>query len=104
MRPNGCRPWQARRLALLLCGKLPPGGIRRSKLSGRSAVPTRHFCLIGADAGHFFDPSGNRNEVFAGGFIYYPDNPKRVWSMDKIGKAIFYYQRELNERFMSVVT
>jgi hypothetical protein len=42
----------------------------------------------------FFDPSGNRNEVFAGGFIYYPDNPKRVWSMDQIGKAIFYYQRE----------
>ena len=32
------------------------------------------------------------------------DNPKRVWSIDKIGKAIFYYQRELNERFMSVVT
>jgi len=52
MRPNGCRPWQARRLALLLCGKLPPGGNRRSKLSGRSAVPTRHFCLISADAGH----------------------------------------------------
>jgi hypothetical protein len=44
------------------------------------------------------------NEVFAGGFIYYPDNPKRVWSIDKIGKAVFYYQRELNERFMSVVT
>ena len=51
-----------------------------------------------------FDPSGNRNEVFAGGFIYYPDNPKRIWSIDKIGKAIFYYQREVNERFMSVVT
>jgi hypothetical protein len=52
---------------------------------------------------YFFDPSGNRNEVFSGGFIYYPDNPKRVWSVDKIGKAVFYYQRELNERFMSVV-
>ena len=34
----------------------------------------------------------------------YPDNPKRVWSIDQIGKAVFYYQRELNERFMSVVT
>jgi catechol 2,3-dioxygenase len=42
--------------------------------------------------------------VFSGGFIYYPDNPRRVWSVDKIGKAVFYYQRELNERFMSVVT
>jgi hypothetical protein len=31
----------------------------------------------------------------------FPDNPKRVWSIDQIGKAV--YQRELNERFMSVV-
>jgi len=65
--------------------------------------PTRHGITRGQTI-YFFDPSGNRNEVFAGGFIYYPDNPKRVWSIDKIGKAIFYYQRELNERFMSVVT
>ena len=65
--------------------------------------PTRHGITRGQTI-YFFDPSGNRNEVLAGGFIYYPDNPKRVWSIDKIGKAIFYYQRELNERFMSVVT
>ena len=65
--------------------------------------PTRHGITRGQTI-YFFDPSGNRNEVFSGGFIYYPDNPKRVWSMDQIGKAIFYYQRELNQRFMSVVT
>ena len=65
--------------------------------------PTRHGITRGQTI-YFFDPSGNRNEVFACGFIYYPDNPKRVWSIDKIGKAVFYYQRELNERFMSVVT
>jgi catechol 2,3-dioxygenase len=65
--------------------------------------PTRHGITRGQTI-YFFDPSGNRNEVFSGGFIYYPDNPTRVWSMDKIGKAVFYYQRELNERFMSVVT
>jgi catechol 2,3-dioxygenase len=65
--------------------------------------PTRHGITRGQTI-YFFDPSGNRNEVFSGGFIYYPDNPRRVWSMDKIGKAVFYYQRELNERFMSVVT
>jgi catechol 2,3-dioxygenase len=65
--------------------------------------PTRHGITRGQTI-YFFDPSGNRNEVFAGGFIYYPDNPQRIWSMDKIGKAVFYYQRELNERFMSVVT
>jgi catechol 2,3-dioxygenase len=65
--------------------------------------PTRHGITRGQTV-YFFDPSGNRNEVFSGGFIYYPDNPPRVWSIDKIGKAVFYYQRELNERFMSVVT
>ena len=65
--------------------------------------PTRHGITRGQTI-YFFDPSGNRNEVFSGGFIYYPDNPKRSWSIDKIGKAVFYYQRELNERFMSVVT
>jgi len=65
--------------------------------------PTRHGITRGQTI-YFFDPSGNRNEVFSGGFIYYPDNPKRVWSIDRIGKAVFYYERELNPRFMSVVT
>ena len=65
--------------------------------------PTRHGITRGQTI-YFFDPAGNRNEVLSGGFIYYPDNPKRVWSMDKIGKAIFYYQREVHERFMGVVT
>jgi hypothetical protein len=63
----------------------------------------RHGITLGQTI-YFFDPSGNRNEVFAGGFIYYPENPKRVWPVDKIAEAIFYYQRELNERFLSVVT
>lgn len=65
--------------------------------------PTRH----GITRGHtiyFFDPSGNRNEVFSGGYTYYPDNPTRVWSADQLGKGIFYYERELNEAFLSVYT
>jgi catechol 2,3-dioxygenase len=65
--------------------------------------PTRHGITRGQTI-YFFDPSGNRNEVFSGGYMYYPDNPQRVWTVDKLGKAVFYYQRELNERFMSVVT
>ena len=39
--------------------------------------PTRHGITRGQTI-YFFDPSGNRNEVFSGGFIYYPDNPSRV--------------------------
>ncbi len=65
--------------------------------------PTRH----GITRGHtiyFFDPSGNRNEVFSGGYEYYPDEPVRKWTYDSAGKAIFYYERALNERFMTVVT
>ncbi len=65
--------------------------------------PTRHGITRGQTI-YFFDPSGNRNEVFAGGYHYYPDHPVRVWSENEIGKSIFYYERELNERFMTVVT
>jgi catechol 2,3-dioxygenase len=65
--------------------------------------PTRHGMTRGQTI-YFFDPSGNRNEVYAGGYMYYPDNPVRTWSWDKFGKGIFYYQRQLNERFLDVVT
>jgi catechol 2,3-dioxygenase len=65
--------------------------------------PTRHGITRGQTI-YFFDPSGNRNEVFAGGYSFYPDNPTRVWGVDQLGKAIFYYQKELNDRFLGVVT
>jgi catechol 2,3-dioxygenase len=65
--------------------------------------PTRHGITRGQTI-YFFDPSGNRNEVFTGGYFYYPDHPTRVWDADQLGKAIFYYQKELNDRFLNVVT
>lgn len=65
--------------------------------------PTRHGITRGQTI-YFFDPSGNRNEVFAGGYTYYPDNPTRTWDETEIGKGIFYYERVLNEAFLSVVT
>jgi catechol 2,3-dioxygenase len=65
--------------------------------------PTRHGLTFGETI-YFFDPSGNRNEVFSGGNYTYPDHPPITWTSDKIGKAIFYHQREVNERFMTVVT
>ena len=36
--------------------------------------PTRHGITRGQTI-YFFDPSGNRNEVFSGGYIHYPDHP-----------------------------
>ncbi|MEX1147134.1 MAG: catechol 2,3-dioxygenase, partial [Sphingomonadales bacterium] len=65
--------------------------------------PTRHGITRGKTI-YFFDPSGNRNEVFAGGYHYYPDHPTRNWDAEEAGKAIFYYERQLNDRFMGVVT
>jgi len=65
--------------------------------------PTRHGLTRGQTI-YFFDPSGNRNEVFSGGYDFYPDNPVRTWTADQAGKAIFYYERQLNDRFMTVVT
>jgi catechol 2,3-dioxygenase len=65
--------------------------------------PTRHGITRGQTI-YFFDPSGNRCEVFAGGYTYYPDLPTRTWDENDAGKGIFYYERELNEAFLSVVT
>ena len=65
--------------------------------------PGRHGITRGMTI-YFFDPSGNRNEVFSGGYIHYPDSPVISWTMDQIGKAIFYYDRKLNENFVSVLT
>jgi catechol 2,3-dioxygenase len=65
--------------------------------------PTRHGITRGRTI-YFFDPSGNRTEVFAEGFTYYPDHPTRSWDTKALGKGIFYYQRQLNEKFMTVVT
>jgi len=65
--------------------------------------PTRHGITRGETI-YFFDPSGNRNEVFAGGYIYYPDKPTITWTDDELGRAIFYHDRKLNEKFMSVFT
>jgi len=65
--------------------------------------PTRHGITRGQTV-YFFDPAGNRNEVFAGGYAAYPDRPTVVWTPDQLGKGIFYHARELNDRFTSVLT
>ncbi len=69
----------------------------------RDIGPTRHGITMGQTI-YFFDPSGNRNEVFCGGHRFYPDHPIRVWTADQLGKGIFYYEKELNDRFLGVVT
>ena len=65
--------------------------------------PTRHGITRGETI-YFFDPSGNRNEVFSGGYSYYPDKPTITWWERELGPAIFYHDRKLNEAFLSVFT
>lgn len=65
--------------------------------------PTRHGLTHGKTI-YFFDPSGNRSEVFCGGDYNYPDHPVVTWDVEKLGKAIFYHDRQLNERFLTALT
>ena len=61
--------------------------------------PTRHGITRGQTV-YFFDPSGNRNETFSGGYHFYSDNPTRVWAADNL----FYYEQEVVESFVGVYT
>ena len=66
--------------------------------------PTRHGVTRGETI-YFFDPAGNRNEVFAGlERRIQKDHPTINWTTDQLGKAVFYHSRELNERFTTVFT
>jgi len=65
--------------------------------------PTRHGITRGETI-YFFDSSGNRNEVFSGGYIYYPDKPTITWTDDQLGPAIFYHDRKINDAFLTVYT
>jgi catechol 2,3-dioxygenase len=65
--------------------------------------PTRHGITRGYTI-YFFDPSGNRNEVYSGGYAYFPDRPTIQWDEAELGRAIFYYEGRLNEAFLGVTT
>lgn len=65
--------------------------------------PTRHGITRGRTI-YFFDPSGNRNEVFCDSYDWYPDHQPITWTGEELGGAIFYHDQALNERFLSVVT
>ncbi|MEN9879586.1 MAG: hypothetical protein RIQ55_232 [Pseudomonadota bacterium] len=65
--------------------------------------PTRHGITRGTTI-YAFDPSGNRFETFCGGYETYPDHHPITWTFDEVGAGIFYHDRKLNERFLSVVT
>jgi catechol 2,3-dioxygenase len=64
-------------------------------------APTRHGITRG-ETTYFFDPAGNRNETFSGGYLMYPDRPSVTWTMDELGKGLDYYKREVTDSFLTV--
>ena len=67
-------------------------------------APTRHGITRGETI-YFFDPSGNRNETFAGlGYLAQRDRPVTTWTEDQIGSGIFYHTGDLVPSFTEVYT
>jgi catechol 2,3-dioxygenase len=67
-------------------------------------APTRHGITRGETI-YFFDPSGNRNETFAGlGYQAQRDKPVITWTEDQAARSIFYHTGVLNEGFTTVYT
>jgi len=65
--------------------------------------PTRHAITRGHSI-YFWEPSGNRIEVYSGGYFAYPDSPQRVWDAAQLGRGLFYYSGELIPSFLEIVT
>jgi catechol 2,3-dioxygenase len=67
-------------------------------------APTRHGITRGETI-YFFDPSGNRNETFAGlGYLAQPDRPVTTWTEDQLWTGIFYHTGEAAPSFVEVYT
>ncbi len=65
------------------------------------AGPVRHGATRGCGL-YFFDPAGNRNEIYTGGYWFDPDDEPTTWTESEVGRAVFYYAGKLNSRFMTV--
>ncbi|MFN2485185.1 MAG: catechol 2,3-dioxygenase [Acidimicrobiia bacterium] len=65
------------------------------------AGPTRHGATRGWGL-YFFDPAGNRNEVYTGGYWVDPDREPIVWTEAEMGRAIFYYEGVVDQDFLTV--
>jgi catechol 2,3-dioxygenase len=65
--------------------------------------PTRHGITRGQTL-YFFDPAGNRNEIFSGGYRTNVDRPTVTWTLDEMARGIFYISRSIPERFTTVLT
>ena len=65
--------------------------------------PTRHAITRGHSI-YFWEPSGNRIEVYSGGYFAYSDSPQRIWDAAQLGRGLFYYSGEMIPSFLEIVT
>jgi catechol 2,3-dioxygenase len=65
------------------------------------AGPTRHGATRGCGL-YFFDPAGNRNEMYTGGYQFDPDDEPTIWTEAEMGRAIFTYRGQVDLSFMTV--
>ncbi len=63
--------------------------------------PTRHGATRGCGL-YFFDPAGNRNELYTGGYHFDPDDEPTTWTESEMGRAIFTYRGQVDRGFMTV--
>lgn len=83
---------------------LKAGDIMAKNRTRIDVPPTRHGLTRGETI-YFFDPSGNRNETFAGlGYQAQPDKPVITWTEDQAARGIFYHTGVLEESFTNVYT
>ena len=67
-------------------------------------TPQRHGITRGSTT-YFFDPAGNRNEVFAGlGYLAQPDMPPITWTEENLWRGIFFHTGIEAGEFTSVYT
>ena len=67
-------------------------------------APTRHGITRGETI-YFFDPSGNRNETFAGmGYLAQRDRPVTTWTEDQLWTSIFFHTGMPHAAFTEVYT
>lgn len=67
-------------------------------------TPQRHGITRGSTT-YFFDPSGNRNETFAGlGYLTQKDMPTITWNEENLWRGIFYHSGDVVGDFLGVYT
>lgn len=83
---------------------LHAGDVLGKKRVRMEITPVRHGITRGQTL-YFFDPSGNRNETFAGlGYLAQPDRPVTTWTEDELWRGIFFHSGEEVTEFVNVYT